>query len=92
MYTAWGGFAYGRDLDGREAIDDMNRKLPHAELCFIESGGDNLAVTFSPLATLVNESLAQDRLVAMLSGSVGVLALLLAALGLYGVTSYAVPP
>jgi len=26
----------------------MNRKFPHAELCFIESGGDNLAATFSP--------------------------------------------
>src|ERR1700740_3182949 len=30
------------------AIDDMNQKFPHAELCFIESGGDNLAATFSP--------------------------------------------
>jgi urease accessory protein len=30
------------------AIDYMNRKFPHAELCFIESGGDNLAATFSP--------------------------------------------
>jgi urease accessory protein len=30
------------------AIDDMNRKFPHAELCLIESGGDNLAATFSP--------------------------------------------
>jgi urease accessory protein len=30
------------------AIDDMNSKFPHAELCFIESGGDNLAATFSP--------------------------------------------
>jgi urease accessory protein len=30
------------------AIEDMHRKFPHAELCFIESGGDNLAATFSP--------------------------------------------
>src|SRR5215467_5282324 len=30
------------------AIADMNQKFPHAELCFIESGGDNLAATFSP--------------------------------------------
>jgi urease accessory protein len=30
------------------AIDDMQRKFPAAELCFIESGGDNLAATFSP--------------------------------------------
>jgi urease accessory protein len=26
----------------------MQRKFPAAELCFIESGGDNLAATFSP--------------------------------------------
>jgi urease accessory protein len=30
------------------AIEEMNLKFPHAELCFIESGGDNLAATFSP--------------------------------------------
>jgi urease accessory protein len=30
------------------AIDDMNLRFPGAELCFVESGGDNLAATFSP--------------------------------------------
>src|SRR5262249_14317754 len=30
------------------AIEDMNRKFSHADLCFVESGGDNLAATFSP--------------------------------------------
>ena len=30
------------------AIEDMQRKFPFAELCFVESGGDNLAATFSP--------------------------------------------
>ena len=30
------------------AVEEMNQKFPHAELCFIESGGDNLAATFSP--------------------------------------------
>lgn len=30
------------------AIHDMNLKFPDAELCFVESGGDNLAATFSP--------------------------------------------
>ena len=29
-------------------IEEMNKKFPRAELCFIESGGDNLAATFSP--------------------------------------------
>jgi urease accessory protein len=30
------------------ALDEMSAKFPQAELCFIESGGDNLAATFSP--------------------------------------------
>jgi urease accessory protein len=30
------------------AIEEMNKKFPRAEICFIESGGDNLAATFSP--------------------------------------------
>jgi urease accessory protein len=30
------------------AIDDMSERFPDADLCFIESGGDNLAATFSP--------------------------------------------
>ena len=30
------------------AIDDMNLRFPALELVFIESGGDNLAATFSP--------------------------------------------
>jgi putative ABC transport system permease protein len=50
----------------------------------------DLAVTFRPLANLVNASLTQERVIATLSGFFGGLALLLAGLGLYGVTSYAV--
>jgi urease accessory protein len=30
------------------AIEEMSKKFPHADLCFVESGGDNLAATFSP--------------------------------------------
>jgi urease accessory protein len=30
------------------AIEDMSRRFPNADLCFVESGGDNLAATFSP--------------------------------------------
>src|SRR5690348_3922407 len=30
------------------AVEEMNQKFPHADLVLIESGGDNLAATFSP--------------------------------------------
>jgi putative ABC transport system permease protein len=49
-----------------------------------------LALTFQPLADQVNASLTQERIVAELSGFFGGLALLLAALGLYGVTAASV--
>jgi putative ABC transport system permease protein len=50
----------------------------------------DLAFSFRPLADQVSASLTQERLLAMLSGFFGGLALLLAGLGLYGITSYAV--
>lgn len=49
-----------------------------------------LKVTFRPMSERVNAALAQDRLAARLSLFGGALALLLAAIGLYGVTAYAV--
>ena len=50
----------------------------------------NISITLRPLADQGGASLTQERLVAMLSGFFGGLALLLAGLGLYGVTAYAV--
>jgi ABC-type antimicrobial peptide transport system permease subunit len=47
-------------------------------------------MTFRPLAEQVESSLIQERVVALMSGFFGLLALLLAGLGLYGITSYAV--
>jgi predicted permease len=56
----------------------------------LDTVNPNVAMTFRPLADQVNSSLIQERIVAIMSGFFGGLALLLAGLGLYGVTSYAV--
>jgi putative ABC transport system permease protein len=49
-----------------------------------------LSLTFRPLADQVDGSLRRERVMAILSGCVGGLALLLASIGLYGVTAYSV--
>jgi putative ABC transport system permease protein len=58
-----------------------------AALAGVEPG---VTFTLRPLADYLDASLAQERIVAELSGFFGALALLLAGLGLYGITSYAV--
>jgi putative ABC transport system permease protein len=50
----------------------------------------DLVVTFRSLTDQINATLTQERVVAVLSAFFGALALLLASLGLYGVTAYAV--
>jgi ABC-type antimicrobial peptide transport system permease subunit len=56
----------------------------------IRSVDADLAITFRPLADYVTASIVQERIVAMLAGFFGGLALLLAGLGLFGLTSYTV--
>jgi putative ABC transport system permease protein len=50
----------------------------------------NLTFSFRDYTDQVRATVIQERLVAMLSGFFGLLAMLLAALGLYGVTAYSV--
>lgn len=50
----------------------------------------DLSLSFRSLDSQVDQSLMQERALALLSGFFGAVALLLAALGLYGVTTYAV--
>ncbi len=49
-----------------------------------------ISVRFAVLGTMIDESLMRDRLMATLAGFFGVLAALLAVLGLYGVLSYTI--
>ena len=50
----------------------------------------NLSLTFRPMAAFVDGALVRERLMAILSGFFGGLALLLAGIGMYGTTAYAV--
>ena len=56
----------------------------------ITAVSQDVAFSFEPLAQEIAESLADNRVIAMLSTFFGVLALMLAGVGLYGVTAYAV--
>ena len=56
----------------------------------IASVDKDLSMTFLPLSDQINSSLVQERLTSMLAGFFGMLALLLAGIGLYGVTAYSV--
>jgi putative ABC transport system permease protein len=64
--------------------------LTRAVAAAIVSVNPNLDLSFRPLPDVVSGSIALERTLALLSGFFGALSLLLAAVGLYGVTSYAV--
>jgi predicted permease len=78
------GFSVTARLAGsRSQVEqDLSRALGTAS--------PGLSYSFRDYQDQVRATLVQDRIVAMLAGFFGALALLLAALGLYGVSSYAV--
>lgn len=83
-----GGLSSSFRITSNLAIDRQSARRALADaLSQVDSG---LSFSFRDLSDQVRASVAQERLVAMLSGFFGALALLLAGIGLYGVTSYAV--
>jgi putative ABC transport system permease protein len=88
--------ASGQDIDAGTDIryevrfsGPMEAVLPSIRETIAAQNRDT-SLEFRSLDGLVNESLAQPRVVALLSLGFGLLALLLAAIGLYGITAYAV--
>jgi predicted permease len=65
-------------------------QLSRSVAAAIHGVNPEMVVTFRSLSDQVNATLAQERAIAMLSAFFGALALVLACLGLYGVTAYAV--
>ncbi len=64
--------------------------LTHSVTAAIASVNPNLDLTFRPLPDVVAGSITVERTLAILSGFFGALSLLLALVGIYGITSYAV--
>ncbi|HEY2434554.1 MAG TPA: ABC transporter permease [Vicinamibacterales bacterium] len=67
---------------GGQLARDLSTALTQAD--------PKISFTIRPLSAQLSASIRQERLVAMLAGFFGALALLLAAIGLYGVTAHSV--
>jgi len=89
-----GFVASGQDADPRARVNFEVRgvgpvaPLAHSVQSAILSINPQISLEFRDLETQVNESVTQPRVVAVLSTVFGLLALVLAAVGLYGITAY----
>jgi predicted permease len=77
------------DLQVRTWADPMS-VMAQVEQALAAHDPDVRVVHAVTLERLVEDSIIQDRLLALLAGSFGVLALLLSSIGLYGITAYGV--
>ena len=68
-------------------IESMNRVLPLVRAALMETN-KNFSIQFEPFAAQISDSIIRPRLVAVVSGFFGVVALILASTGLYGVITY----
>jgi predicted permease len=76
-------------LSVRTASGDPG-SLTRSVAAAISEVNPTLALTFEPLDDRVRAALTRERLLAILSTAFGVVALVLASIGLYGITAYAV--
>ncbi|HTX33992.1 MAG TPA: ABC transporter permease [Bryobacteraceae bacterium] len=92
VYSAWSQDATANPQAAiaiRAAAGDPAALIPPVKSAIAQLNR-GVSIEFTSLAAKVGQSLARERLLALLSGFFGGLALLLAAIGLYGLMSYTI--
>src|SRR5690606_36338422 len=78
----------GFTANARAATSDLN--LTQAAIAAAAQQSGDILVTVTPVERPITDGLSRERVMAVLSSFFGVLAIALAAIGLYGVMSYTV--
>ena len=84
------GFSFSTARLSVRARDGSPELLTKSIASAVSAVNPDVALTFRPLDEQIRVLLRRERLMAQLAGFLGVIALLLAGMGLYGVTAYAV--